>query len=48
MLKSKNPAETEKQEAIINAYCTVREAVEFEVEKYNLLGFQPKLIESIL
>ena len=39
MMQSKNPAEIEKREAIISAYCTVREAVEIEVEKYNLLGY---------
>lgn len=47
-MQSKNPAEIEKREAIISAYCTVREAVEIEVEKYNLLGYQPKMIEDIL
>ena len=39
MMQSKNPAEIEKREAIISAYCTVREAVEIGVEKYNLLGY---------
>ena len=48
MRVSHDPTETERFEATVEAYKTVRTIVEREVEKYRALDFQPSLIEAIL